>query len=373
MDTNSDDFIVQEFTTDPIGENITTMDSYNYSQTTSPGELKATLLNEKLIVMFTMLVVTFLFGMLPLKLFSSVRDNTDLTSRIRWKLILSFASCFAGGVFIAACLLDLVPDVEEKIQEVLKEIKDSYHVDFDYPLAQFIICMGFFFILTIEQTVLYFQESWMAASEERRPLLSRSRTTSTNAPMSYNTADNTREDSITGLSNEAHHAHDGHEDHGHISHGVFQHSSLRSILLLLALSMHSIFEGLAIGLQDVNSKLMSIFIAVITHKAVMAFSLGLNIAQSELSVKAFLISNLIFSLASPVGLSIGILLTDLPSSLPQNIANSCLQGISGGTFLYITFFEVLPHELNVPTNRLWKVLFVILGFSCICGLLFITH
>ncbi len=41
---------------------------------------------------------------------------------------------------------------------------------------------------------------------------------------------------------QAHHAHDGHHDHDHISHGVFQHSSLRSILLLLALSLHSVFE-----------------------------------------------------------------------------------------------------------------------------------
>ena len=66
------------------------------------------------------------------------------------------------------------------------------------------------------------------------------------------------------------------------------------------------------------------------------------------------------------------------------ICNFCLQGIAGGTFLYITFFEVssifvflivdmekefladevtgtnslsqvLPSELNVPENRLLKV------------------
>jgi hypothetical protein len=32
--------------------------------------------------------------------------------------MISFSSCFAGGVFIAACLLDLLPDVEEKIDQV---------------------------------------------------------------------------------------------------------------------------------------------------------------------------------------------------------------------------------------------------------------
>ena len=49
------------------------------------------------------------------------------------------------------------------------------------------------------------------------------------------------------------------------------------------------------------------------------------------------------------------------------------QGIAGGTFLYITFFEVLPHELNAPHNRMQKLLFVLLGYICICCLLFITH
>eukprot|EP00088_Acartia_fossae_P021816 TRINITY_DN2317_c0_g1_i1.p1 TRINITY_DN2317_c0_g1~~TRINITY_DN2317_c0_g1_i1.p1 ORF type:complete len:361 (+),score=47.84 TRINITY_DN2317_c0_g1_i1:71-1153(+) len=351
-------------------ENSTVQNSTLESTSKDEDLSRSNLVSEKLIVIATMLVVTFLFGMLPLKLFSSVRANTDLTSRIRWRLVISFASCFAGGVFIAACLLDLMPDVEENIQEVLEQIKDQYHVDFDYPLAQFIICLGFFFILTIEQTVLYFQESWMAESESE-PLLSRSRRTSANQQGYQSLA--SRDESLTGLSNQAHHAHDGHADHGHISHGVFEHSSLRSILLLLALSFHSVFEGIAIGLQEKSSNLISIFIAIIVHKAVMAFSLGLNIAQSNLSVKSFLISTLIFSLASPVGAIIGILIADLPSSLPQSIANSCLQGIAGGTFLYITFFEVLPHELNVPANRLWKVLFVVLGFSCICGLLFIAH
>jgi len=334
------------------------------------AQIKKKLLSEKIIVMVTMLVVTFLFGMIPLKLFSAVRHNTDVTSRIRWRLVISFASCFAGGVFIAACLLDLLPDVEEKIQQVLLEIKDQYKVDVDYPLAQFIVVMGFFLILTIEQTVLHFRESWMS-EVDREPLLSRSREGL--SARSYDTIN--RQETITGLSNEVHHAHDGHAaaDHAHIPHGVFQHSSLRSILLLMALSFHSVFEGLAIGLQESQESLISIFVAVIVHKAVMAFSLGLNIAGSDLSVKSFIISNVIFSVSSPLGLAIGIGVSDLPDSLPQNICNGILQGIAGGTFLYITFFEVLPHELNSPSNRLWKVLFVVLGFACICGLLFIVH
>merc|ERR1712098_268059 len=98
----------------------------------------------------------------------------------------------------------------------------------------------------------------------------------------------------------------------------------------------------------------------------MGFSLGLNIAQRNLSFKSFMISNIIFTISSPIGMGIGMGILGLPHSLTQDIISSVLQAIAGGTFLYITFFEVLPHELNQSglKHRLWKVLFTILGFLC---------
>jgi len=311
------------------------------------------LYTEKLITLFSMAVVTFLFGMLPLKIFSQLRNNTDITSRIRWRHFISFCSCFAGGVFIGACLLDLLPDVEESFQKVFKEIQEEYKIDLDYPVAQFVLVFGFFLILLIEQTVLHFQEKWEAETE-RSALLSQSEN------ISYQSINDTDND-------------DSHQ-HDHTVQAVSKHSSLRSVLLLIALSFHSVFEGLAIGLQENARSLLSLFIAVTVHKAIMSFSLGLNLAQSNLSIKSFVISNILFSISSPIGIGIGIAVSDLPNNLPQDVCKSLLQGIAGGTFLYITFFEVLPNELNEASNhRLWKVLFVILGYSAICGILFITH
>ena len=183
----------------------------------------------------------------------------------RWRLVISFSSCFAGGVFIAACLLDLMPDVEESFSKVLDEIKDQYKVDLDYPVAQFVIVFGFFVILTVEQTVLHFQvlkplvlvwfycnpslqEQW-ALDAEREPLLSHRRRPSAGSTSSYSSTQGHNNhhhhqhrgvDVVQGVSNEVHQGHDGHS-HGH-SHAVFNHSSLRSVMLLLALSFHSVFE-----------------------------------------------------------------------------------------------------------------------------------
>ena len=173
------------------------------------------------------------------------------------------------------------------------------------------MCSGFFLILTVEQSVLSLQESWAISQDEREPLLRAG-----GGGGSYQ--------AIGGVAEEGGHG-DGHS-HSHLSHTILQSSSLRSIMLLLALSFHSVFEGVAIGLQENSGQLLSIFIAVIVHKAVMAFSLGLNIAQSSLTRRSFIISNVIFSLSSPVGVGFGIAMEDLPDSLSTDICNGIFQG-----------------------------------------------
>ena len=308
------------------------------------------LVTEKVITLLTMGAVTFICGLLPIKLMSQVRQS----SNNQWTTFISFCSCFSGGVFLAACLLDLLPDVEEKTDQIKEEIKKKYDVDLNYPLAQFAICCGFFMILTVEQFVHFLQETRSEEEGENQPLLSQG------SSSSYQAAPTT------------HSHHQQQHSHQHSSQ-FLPNSSLRSLMLLLALSLHSVFEGLAIGLQETTGDLISITLAVISHKAVMAFSLGLNLAQSNLSLKNFIMSNIIFSIASPVGISIGIGMSSMAQSLSNDIISGILQGIAGGTFLYVTFLEVLPQELNVQKNRLWKVLFILIGFSCICGLLMITQ
>ena len=334
---------------------------------------KTTSLNlVKILIIGSMMLTTFLCQVLPFKLLNRVKDNQNHASRSLWRSVLSYCSCFSGGVFIGACLLDLLPEADEKMQEILEELRNQYDVEIDYPVTNLVLCLGFFMILALEQSVLSLQESWLDRRhhelEETQPLLTH------NHSHHHHSSSDHQHPALSGVSGEVHHHHDGHgQGHSHATHSLLQHSTLRSLMLLTALSFHSVFEGIAIGLQDNSADLLSIFLAVMIHKALMAFSLGLNMAQSDLSGKSFMVSSIVFSLASPLGVTAGILMSGLPPSLPSDICNGVLQCVAGGTFLYITFFEVLPHELNVPGNRLKKVFFVILGFVAICGVLSIAE
>ena len=163
-----------------------------------------------------------------------------------------------------------------------------------------------------------------------------------------------------------------HHHHSHLpSAGMSQHSAFRSLMLLFALSFHRVFEGMAIGLQQSSSQMLSITVAIVVHEAIVSFSLGISLAQSSLSLKPFLVANLIQCLSSPLGIAIGIPLSSLPYSLARDVKSGTLQGIAGGTFIYVTFFEILPPELSAPNQRLWKVFFIALGFATMCCIVLI--
>lgn len=157
----------------------------------------------------------------------------------------------------------------------------------------------------------------------------------------------------------------------HHSHEIPTNSSLRSLLLLVALSLHSVFEGLAIGLQKSVDEVLQIFAAVVLHKCVIAFGLSLNMVQSKLRTGVCITLALVFCSMSPIGLGIGMGVMEFSDKLQAAVLSGCLQGIACGTFLYVTFFEVLPHELNSSDMRTAKMLFIILGFAASCAIVFL--
>ena len=68
---------------------------------------------------------------------------------------------------------------------------------------------------------------------------------------------------------------------------------------------HSIFEGLAIGLQSSSSSLWLVSLIVLVHKSLFALVMGLAALRTfEGMVKPLLVM-LTFSVSSPIGIGIG--------------------------------------------------------------------
>ena len=148
------------------------------------------------------------------------------------------------------------------------------------------------------------------------------------------------------------------------------HSNFRTYVLVFAISLHSLFEGLAVGLIPEIQLLLQVLVALLIHKSIIAFSIGVQLVDADLPSKVVLICLTIFAAMAPFGVGLGLLVLKSFSKTIGLMFSGILQGIATGTFLYVTFFEVLPHELNIEDNKKpLKILFVLIGYTiinCIC-------
>jgi zinc transporter 1/2/3 len=303
-------------------------------------------------------------------------------------------------------MLELIPTVRKDFSEVFK----SAHITMDFPIAEFGISIGFFLILTVEQIIHVVKEKPSHGSHghshgdshgqikdsQKAPLLQDGHTPSygiKNTSSHHDSREGSESEdedhppSAVPLDNGHQIRRPKHQNVQHIKdnfndsneheheHSIFadinkkhhnQRHYLRSYLLLIALSVHALFEGLAVGLFQNMDSMVELLGALIIHKCILAFSIGINLVQHSFPAMMVARSSFLFSAMSPVGLGIGILMLTYASSSLGRIFSAIFQAIATGTFLYVTFFEIFFHELNSKEcHRMLKVLMMTLGYSLV--------
>ncbi|CAG9858976.1 unnamed protein product [Phyllotreta striolata] len=140
---------------------------------------------------------------------------------------------------------------------------------------------------------------------------------------------------------------------------------MRGCLVILALSFHAVFEGLAIGLQKEAGNIWYLFIAVCIHSATILFCISLEMVLAKVKSKAIILHSLGLAISSPLGVTLGILVTldDNVETKGRSTAVVLLEGLSAGTILYITFFEVLNREKERRSWRISRAICILSGFG----------
>ncbi|CAJ0919977.1 unnamed protein product [Ranitomeya imitator] len=218
----------------------------------------------------------------------------------------------------------------------------------DYPMGSLILSLGFFFVLFIERVVLHISMRSQSSNQVGVPLPSTTRSPDANISE--------KRDSSSEIAMPP-------EDlHIHVHPKIYSLSSFRSLILFCSLSVHSVFEGLAIGLQPKYVSALQIAIAVLIHKGIIVFSLSLKLIQSRTTQVWLALYIVIFSLMSPIGITIGIVVT-LKKNSVITLVQAILEGISSGTFVYVTFLEILPLELKSGKRPFLSLFSIVIGFS----------
>lgn len=235
--------------------------------------------------------------------------------------------------------------------------------DLESNLAEIVFCIGLL-IVYLSDELLYVcwgesiqhQHSHGSIEDETSPILQSNRNRA-----SYG-SDETLQEHNTN-SEDLQQRHDTEVD---ITVEPYRHTLSGIIGMLTALSIHALLEGLAIGVQDTTPKVMILFTAVISHKLVVAFCLGAELTASRgYKFKFHFAAIFVFSAGSVLGIFIGMALVDF-NSVNQSKLLPILQGLAGGTLLYVCLCEILLRERsrwNVSQRKKTTGLIQFLAFS----------
>uniref|UniRef100_A0A452ES15 Solute carrier family 39 member 2 n=1 Tax=Capra hircus TaxID=9925 RepID=A0A452ES15_CAPHI len=295
------------------------------------------LLGAKIGCLFALLVLTLVCGLIPI-CFKWFQTATATGCHRR---ILSFLGCTSAGVFLGAGFMHMTAEalegIKSEIQNLMIQRSTLCHLttafcshQMEYPYGELIISLGFFLVFLLESLALQC------------------------CPGTAETPKVQEQELGTAHELEPH------------SHGLLPSPSrgpFRALILLLSLSFHSVFEGLAVGLQLTVASTVQLCLAVLAHKGIVVFGVGLRLVQVGTESRWAVLSILSLALMSPLGLAIGLAVPQGDSEAGQGLAQAVLEGMAAGTFLYVTFLEILPRELASPEAPLAKWSCVAAGFA----------
>ncbi|POM70904.1 Zinc (Zn2)-Iron (Fe2) Permease (ZIP) Family [Phytophthora palmivora] len=316
-----------------------------------------------------------------------VGGTAPLLSRQRVsKRASSVLNMVAAGIFLASSCMHLLPDAQnnealtewgcEHTAEVFLAVRTRYHGDNKrcFKWANFFYGCGFLMVLLIEVLAHTLQRHYSkvhgnghahGAEQERDALLAVEVTraaeldnlakTNGHSHGQLETGDYGTQGESKGL---AVHTEDGKEEpHSHI-HGIVKGNPILALVVFIALSFHSVMEGMGMGAS--SSPAWDILVAILAHKSLAAFALALEFLHHNVSRKQFLSSVAVFSLMTPMGILFGRLLVDSNHATP---AGGVCAAFAGGTFLFVAIMEIIPQELQDPRYQLEKCSALLAGYG----------
>ncbi|XP_056630027.1 zinc transporter ZIP3-like [Diorhabda sublineata] len=373
------------------------------------------LIATKILVAVLFFFIRFNFSILPVKLYNFLRkwegeeaSSGQFINHKRHKqvtLAIAFCQSFGGGVLFATCFLHMMLEVNNSV-EYLKQFGD---INDDYPLAQLAICLGFFFVYFLEEISHWAvtripdhpsspncEKKVFIIEEYNKVIVEEEEEEDKESSPIEKDDDNSIRKSKDVLSID-----ENHEsivfDSLSLNSSVEQENKknadmdgdsketekkilreeridveikskqqvIRGVLVIVALSFHAIFEGLAIGLQKNIGNIWYMFIAVCIHSATILFCITLEMVIARVNFRAICIHAFGLAFSSTLGVFLGILVSytsDLDTK-GKSMAVVALEGLSAGTILYITFFEVLNREKERRIYRMSRAICILSGFS----------
>lgn len=343
----------------------------------------------KSITIVALFVISMSSGMIPMFL-SKWFKWSDPNRDPRTNLVISSLLSFGGGALLCTTLMHLLPEIDETILNLQAE---GHLPDWEFSITNLLMAIGFFIIYLVEEIVHAYlrrhqrkqaqaQEAFVRGHSARESLRDANtrhdheKKAVNGGVITVSTADLVDNEHVVENSHHHHHHHNNethshtHHHHSHIpaiSGDDLFVSSIRGLLIVMALSVHELFEGLAVGLEQTTSNVWYMFGSVSAHKVVIAFCIGVELMVHKTKNWLVILYIFVYAIVSPIGIGIGIGLSNADDSDAISIASVILQGLASGTLLYVIFFEILSKH----KDGIVQYLAVLFGFFLMFGLKFV--
>ena len=323
----------------------------------------------KIISIPCLFLLCFIFGIMP---FSIERCRMN-------EAFLSYANTFSGGLFFGIGQFHLLNEGVEKLSQYS-----------ELPWPYFLAAIGYSFILFIQKVIFGYivpsAEQRLENNEKIGKLLNESEegdeskismikggensidniNSSTSSISKSDVKENENENKERSPST------DSGEQNMILNVNLnpeeeelnLKKKKLSAFILLLSLSIHGLFECLALGIQTKYKNTLFLFIALMIHKWAEAFALGILFVKAKFTKKFYYLIITLFAGIGPVGVAIGIGLSATASEFVEGIFLS----ISTGTFLYVACSEVIIEEFSTPEKRYFKFTLYLVGCIFAAGL-----
>ncbi|KAH8299816.1 hypothetical protein KR044_006421 [Drosophila immigrans] len=308
------------------------------------------LLVAKIVAMVVLIVVTVLCGSLPYMLDRCFKWTQKDPEETRASIVVRCLLYFGGGVLLCTTFLHMLPEIIEDV-ELLQRC--GILAETPFALTEMLMCTGFFLMYALDEVMhvvmLRHQrklsrkeslacEAFQRAHSIRHSSRSKQETLKDKQPeqAAHQHSDLERPTAAAAPTGHGH----GHS-HMPVADGG---SSMRGLGIILALSLHELFEGMAIGLEDTVGTVWFMFGAVAAHKLVLAFCVGMELLVARTRTSLAIVYLITFSIVTPIGIGIGIGISQQADANQPSVPSGILQGIACGTLLYVVFFEILTQN-----------------------------
>lgn len=240
---------------------------------------------------------------------------------------------FAGGVFLGTSLMHFLSDSASTFGVLTEK---------EYPFA-FMLASAGYLLTMFSDCIIMFVTKGMNESSEAKVEVEEGRSTNIE------------------------------EGHGEIANPFLKTTSLGdTILLILALCFHSIFEGIAVGVSATKGEAWRNLWTISLHKIFAAIAMGIALLRM-IPKRPFLLTcaySFAFAISSPIGVGIGIAIDATSEGRTADWTYAISMALACGVFIYVAINHLIAKGFK-PQNKCYfdtpffKFLAVLLGVGVI--------